>query len=278
MRLLMLKLLMMVIILGSAFANELDKKILNFEKQRVLRNPTIKLLDIKIYYKQKIMGWNAYVVNLKLKLLRQGNKEVNFKDILFSNGKVIAAEIFDMNGVDLKRLVSPKLTKKYYNKKHLIYGNLNAKNKVVLFSDPLCPFCINAAPKILGKIKKRDDIALFYYHFPLLSLHPASDVISRYMVVAKKRGVKDLVLRIYKAKLDDKLNIYKNDPKIILPILNKLFKTNITANEINQKWVKEEILNDIKMGEDVLVRGTPTVFVNGEKDSDRSKIKKILGN
>jgi len=277
MRLLMLKLLMIVVILGNIFANELDKKIIKFEKQRILRNPTIKLLDIKIYYKQKIMGWNAYVVNLKLKLLRQGNKEIDFKDILFSDGKVIATEMFNINGVDLKRLVSPKLSNKYYNKEHLIAGNLNAKNKIVLFSDPLCPFCINAAPKTIKKIKKRNDIALFYYHFPLLSLHPASDVISRYMVVAHKKGVKDLVLRIYEAKLDEKLDIYKNDPKIILPILNKIFNTNITEKDINQKWVKKEVLDDIKMGEDVLVRGTPTIFVNGVKDSGRTKMKKLLG-
>jgi len=277
MRLLMLKLsIMLILLINSAIANEIDKKIIKFEKYRILRNPTIKLLDIKIFYKQKIKNWNAYVVNLKIKLLRQGNKEINFKDILFSDGKVIATELFNINGADFKRFVSPKLTNKYYNKQHLIAGNINAKNKVVLFSDPLCPFCINAAPKTIKQIKKRKDIAMFYYHFPLLSLHPASDVISRFMVVAHKKGIKDLVLRIYEAKLDSKLDISNNDPKVILPILNKIFHTKITTNDINQKWVKKEISTDIKMGEDVLVRGTPTIFVNGIKDSGKVAIKKLL--
>ena len=42
------------------------------------------------------------------------------------------------------------------------------------------------------------------------------------------------------------------------------------TNEIN-----ENLKKDISMGEDVMVQGTPTVFVNGEKDSSRQKYETL---
>lgn len=52
-------------------------------------------------------------------------------------------------------------------------GPANAKVTIVEFSDFQCPFCIRAIPtvqKILGAYK--NDVRLYYKHFPLTSIHP----------------------------------------------------------------------------------------------------------
>jgi protein-disulfide isomerase len=38
-----------------------------------------------------------------------------------------------------------------------------------------------------------------------------------------------------------------------------------------------KILDDVKVGEDMMIRGTPTIFVNGEKDNTKLKYE-TLGN
>ena len=81
-------------------------------------------------------------------------------------------------GKSMKDSVNPNLNEKYYDKSKLIAGNPNAKDKIVLFSDPLCPFCIDFAPDVINYVNKNSNkIALYYYSFPLSS-HPASTRVS----------------------------------------------------------------------------------------------------
>ena len=278
MKLLMLRLLTISILFTSSlFGLNIEKKLLNFEKRRVSRNHSLKLLDIKIFYQQKLHdNWKAYILDLKLKLLNQNNKIVNFKDILFTNGKEITTELYDLKSYkDYKKIISPKLTFKYYDKKHFIAGNINAKHKLVIFSDPLCPFCIEFVPKTIKEVIKSNNIALYYYHFPLYRLHPAANATTRYMVVAKKQGIKDIELKIYEANLDKDLGIVA-DSNHILKVLNRLFHTKITLKQLNAQWVSDEIKKDISMGDDVLVKGTPTYFFDDEYDITRQKYKKYL--
>jgi protein-disulfide isomerase len=37
----------------------------------------------------------------------------------------------------------------------------------------------------------------------------------------------------------------------------------------------KNILEDVKIGEELMVRGTPTVFVNGEKDNTKLKYETL---
>ena len=65
-------------------------------------------------------------------------KDINAKDIIFSDGKYISLDLIDAQtgGKSLKDFVTPNLTAKYYDKSKLIAGNHNAKDKIVIFSDP----------------------------------------------------------------------------------------------------------------------------------------------
>jgi len=265
-----------VLLSASLFAANSDDAVVQFEKTRVSQNPNVKVIDIKINTKKELplSGWNGYILDVQANV--QG-KEVNVKDILFSDGKYISLELIDANsGKSLKDMVTPNLTQKYYEKSKLIAGNANAKDKIVIFSDPLCPFCIDYVPDVINYVNKNSDkVALYYYHFPLIGLHPAAAPLSKIIEVAKTKGLKDVELKVYQTNWEPYFNVKSTDEKVILDAFNKEFKTNIKLEEINTKEINENLQKDMSMGEDVMVQGTPTIFVNGVKDSSRQKYETL---
>ena len=259
---------------ASLFAS--DDVVVEFEKKRVAQNPNVKVNSITVNTKKElpVSGWNGYILDVNANV--QG-KDINAKDIIFSDGKYISLDLIDaQTGKSLKDFVTPNLTAKYYDKSKLIAGNHNAKDKIVIFSDPLCPFCMDYVPDVINYVNKnKDKIALYYYHFPLISIHPAAVPLSKLIEVAKHKGIKDVELKVYKANWEQYFDAKSVDEKKILEVFNKEFKTNIKLEEITANEINENLKKDISMGEDVMVQGTPTVFVNGEKDSSRQKYETL---
>jgi len=256
----------------SLSAIAIDSDIIEFEKKRFASNKQIELKNVQLYFKQELAqkDWYAYILNIDANY--QG-KPVKFKDIVFSNGLVVAPELLDIKtGNSLKDTVVPTLSAKYYNKANLLLGNENAKDKIVVFSDPLCPFCMDYIPDVIKHVKQNEGkVVLYYYHFPLLQIHPASQALTKLMDVALEMGVKDIVLRTYMANWDVYFTEKESDEKKILEAFNKEFNLNITLAQIQDKKIEDKILNDISMGEDVLVQGTPTIFINGQYDKAKTK-------
>lgn len=259
---------------ASLFAS--DDVVVEFEKKRVAQNPNVKVNSITVNTKKElpVSGWNGYILDVNANV--QG-KDINAKDIIFSDGKYISLDLIDaQTGKSLKDFVTPNLTAKYYDKSKLIAGNHNAKDKIVIFSDPLCPFCMDYVPDVINYVNKnKDKIALYYYHFPLISIHPAAVPLSKLIEVAKHKGIKDVELKVYKANWEQYFDAKSVDEKKILEAFNKEFKTDIKLEEITANDINENLKKDISMGEDVMVQGTPTVFVNGEKDSSRQKYETL---
>lgn len=276
----LIKLLSVSTLLASSLfaTNSIDNSVLKFEKKRFSKNKRIEIKDVKISLKKQMpqKGWYGYIIDLDAKMA--GNP-IKAKDIVFSNGEVIAPELFDIKtGMPLKDLMTPTLSKDYYNKEHLIAGNHQAKDKIVVFSDPLCPFCMDYVPDVIEHVNRnKDSIALYYYHFPLLRIHPAAEPLSRLMDIAKKKGIKDIELKVYRADWDKYFTGREKNTQKIVDAFNKEFNTSITLAEINNKNLQEKIFKDISMGEEVMVQGTPTIFVNGEQDKSKLKYE-MLGN
>lgn len=272
-----LKLLLPLFLLATFInANELEEKVLEFEENRFSKNPRIEVEKLSIFMKKEleVKGWYGFVVDIEASMA--GNK-VNAKDIVFSNGEVVSSELFDLEtGKSLKDLMTPNLTDKYHDKKRLIAGNHNAKDKIVVFSDPLCPFCMDYVPDVIKHVKKYEDkIALYYYHFPLLSIHPAAAPLVKLMAKAKHDGIENIEQKVYSVFWDEKFSSKEKDETIVIDAFNKEFKTSYTKEDINTKEIKEEIFEDVSMGENVLVQGTPTVFINGEQDKSKLKYEKL---
>ena len=245
-----------------------DKAMLKFEKNRIVKNKDVTLKKLELSNTIKIddvNGWNAYLFNIKVDIGK--DKIIETTDMLLSNGTVIAKELYN---IKTKRAITedihPKVKESYYNQEHLILGNHKAKYKLLLFSDPHCPFCKDFIPEIIEFAKKRKNIALYYYHFPL-PFHPMAETIVKASIVAKHKGIKNVILKTYKAKLTHKkISIQK-----ALNEFNKALHTNISIKDIERKYVLKELEQDEAVRKEMLIQGTPTLFINGKKDITRSE-------
>ena len=259
-------------------SDNMDDNVIKFEKDRFSKNKRIEIKDVSVNTKRQMpqKNWFGYIIDINATM---GGNIVKAKDIVFSNGEVIAPELFDIKtGMPLKDLMNPTLSNKYYNKAKLIAGNHNAKDKIVIFSDPLCPFCMDYVPDVINHVNKnKDDIALYYYHFPLMRIHPASGALVRLMSAAKAKGIKDIELKVYKADWDKYFTSKEKNSQKIIDGFNKEFNTNFSVVDVNNKKINDEIKEDVTLGEEAMVQGTPTMFINGEQDKSKLKYE-MLGN
>ncbi len=275
---LMLKLLTTTLLLSSLLpASSSDRTIEKFLEEKFKANPNIVSLKVKIKDKiavEKLKGWDAYIVNMNATVkAKPKNRTINQKMIWFSNGDILTQDFIDIaSGNSLKDLIAPKFKDEYYKKENLIYGNANAKHKVVIFSDPLCPFCRDFVPKAINEMKKQTDkFAIYYFHLPLASLHPAAVELSKAAIAAELKGHKDVVLNLYKVKVDSK----ERDVKKILKAFNKVIKADIKPSDLQSSAVMKHYDYDQKMADKLMVQGTPTMYFDGKVDKSKKKYKKV---
>ncbi len=275
---LMLRLLTILIIGSSLAIAGSDADVVNFVKKKLSNNRGLKINSIKVAEKLPIpgvKGWSAYVIEADLELTRdKKTRKIGFETIVFVSKNLIATELIDRKtGMDIRSVLQPKLPDDIYADSHLLYGNPDAKHKLILFSDPLCPFCRMYVPELLKAVKQNPDkIALFYYHLPLSAIHPASDTLVRVMEIAKLRGRKDIVDKMYSIKIDPELK----EEKKILKIVEKETGMKITPQELHEKRIEKVILHDRITARKMLVTGTPTIFADGKKDITREKYKSYI--
>ncbi len=292
---LMSKLLIAILLLGSVglFAKDVknikkdenltaeqkhQKRLLGYVKRAISVNKDFSLKGISIRQSKKLKelpGWKIYFLDIDLKLLKQNGKTITVHDKIFSNGKYITRDFVNIvNRSSLKDKIVPDMDNSFYRKDHLLYGNENAPAKIVVFSDPICPFCQEYMPKLLKAAKENPDkIALYYYHFPLTMLHKEAPTVIKAAMVLEERGVKNVIEKIYAQKF----NIDTNDDKKILKEFNKKMNSKVTLEDIKDKKIVSRYEKDLKMAGKMMISGTPTVYVNGKKDFSRSKYKEIIG-
>ncbi len=273
---LMLKLLTITLLLSSSlFSNSTNKQVENFLKKSFKSNRNIVSLKVKVVDKIKVAqltGWDAYIVSIDAMLkAKPKNRQIKQKMIWFSNGTLITQDFIDMkSGESIKDLVAPQFQPQYYKKENLIYGNEDATYKIAIFSDPLCPFCRGFVPGAIKEIKKQPKkYALYYYHLPLKSLHPASVTLVKAAIAAELKGYGDVVLNLYKIKV----NAREKDVNKILLAFNKILKTNITLQDLKSQEVTKRYNSDMKIVDKLMVQGTPTMYFNGKLDKSKRKYK-----
>lgn len=267
---------------SSLLANTIEGNLLKFEKNRIKRavaraKGTTNSVKIVLKKDLKQDGWFGYVFNLDINIK---GKNIIQKDTLFAKGNLIAPDLINTKTKrSFKDMMHPKIGNRYYSKQHLIAGNPNAKHKMVIFSDPLCPICIDEVPFIIKDIiDNPKNIALYYYPLPL-DMHPTSRTMAKASIIARKIGIKNVDYRIYDTNFPDKYNFnayQEKDNKKVLKFFNKEFGTNITMKQINDPKLEKMLQDDNKMSEDAFVSGTPTLFFDGNFDLTRSKYDKFL--
>lgn len=87
------------------------------------------------------------------------------------------------SNVDLAKdylIAAPNIALKPVEKDDYIRGSLNAKVKIIEYSDLQCPFCARHHPVLQKVVSEysRDEVAWVYRHFPLSSIHPQAQHLS----------------------------------------------------------------------------------------------------
>jgi protein-disulfide isomerase len=176
-------------------------------------------------------------------------------------------------GNDYRDEIKPSVPQSYYDDAHMMFGNKDAAHKVLIFSDPQCPFCQEIVPEIFKASKENPEkIAVYYYHLPLLRIHPVSGVLTRVMHVAQHEGKMDVVEKIYSLKIDPR----ETDMKKILAAVKSHTGYSVTAAQIEAKEVKAAMNADELAASKMMVSGTPTIYVDGQWDKMRDGYKKLI--
>lgn len=266
-----------ILLLSASLMAATDAEVVSFLKKGIGGNPNITNLQIEVSGKKNLpamSGWQAYFMKIEADV-KQGNdtRHINQNGTYFVNGNVIAPELINVKtGERYNDTVAPDFNSAFYTKSNRISGEADAPNKVAIFSDPLCPFCRRYVPDALAYMMKYPKtFAVYYYHYPLVGLHPASVTLTKAAIAAEQSGIDNAILGIYKVDI----NPNEKDEQKILNAFNKTFGTKLDINDIRQSSVVKQFESDQKAVEAMMVAGTPTVFFNGQKDPSKTKYKDV---
>ena len=218
--------------LSKAEASDIMKK---------LKVPDAKVLDV---YMSPIKGlWEVPIDS-------QGKRGIFY--VPFSKHYVVQGSIVEVatganktNEQYQKMQESRKIdVSKISLKNALVLGDKTAKKRVIVFTDPDCPFCGKLHEEMKKVIEKRKDIVFYIRLFPL-KMHPDSYWKSKSIVCGKSMQM-----------LED-----------------NFAKKPIARNECNTK----EVDNTIKTAESLGISGTPAfILPNGKMRSGAMSAEQII--
>jgi len=250
-------------------ANNHDKIITDYITAGLAKYSELKDVQVKIISKEPIHDkkeWSAYIINVSGKeVTKEGEETFTHNSFYFTDGSVVTKDLRNVESHErYKETISPKIRKNHYTENNYLFGNKDAKHKVAIFSDPLCPYCIKYIPQILDTLKKQpSEYSVYYYHLPL-GMHPASKtLVKAYIVLEQKNSPKLNMNKLY----DVEIAASELNEQIILNAFNKVFNTKVTVEDISTKSVLNHYDENLKISTDLMVRGTPSLFYDGKKDS-----------
>lgn len=266
-----------ILLLSASLMAASDADVVSFLKKGIGNNPNISNLKIDVSGKKSLSamsGWEAYFISIEADVKQGGEtRHINQNGTYFVNGNILAPELVNLKtGERYNDTVAPDFNDAFYTQSNRISGEANATHKVAIFSDPLCPFCRRYVPEALSYMTKYPKtFAVYYYHLPLTSLHPAAVTLTKAAIAAEQNGIDDAVLKLYKVEV----NANEKDEQKILSAFNKTFGTKISSDDIRRSSVVKQFEFDQKVSQSMMVAGTPTVFFNGKKDPSKNKYKDI---
>ncbi len=273
---LMSKLLMSTVALTSILSAQEqpdNEALVKYVKQSVVKNPDVVVKGVTVIESKtdaRLPGWTILMTTMDVEFQK---KEIHAPEMMFVKDGLITGHLSDVKtGNDYRELIKPTVPQSYYDDAHLLFGNKDAAHKILIFSDPMCPFCQDLVPAIFKAAKDNPTkIAIYYYHLPLLRIHPVSDVLTRVMHIAQHEGKTDIVEKIYALDIEAKeTNLTK-----ILDAVKTQTGYVLTPEQINAQTVKDALKADQSAAEKLLVTGTPTVYIDGEWDRERNGYEKL---
>jgi len=274
---LMSKLLMSTVVATVALSANTqpdNKLLLKYVKKAVVKNPEVKVKGVTVIESktdESLPGWTILLTTMDLEYQK---KEIHAPEMMFVKDGLVTGHLVNLKtGNDYRDEIKPTVPQSYYDDAHLLFGNKDAEHKVLIFSDPQCPFCQEVVPAIFKAARENPTkIAVYYYHLPLLRIHPVSDVLTRVMHVAQHEGKMDVVEKIYSLKI----NARETDMTKILSAVKTHTGYSVTAAQVNAKEVKEAMQADEIAAGKMMVSGTPTIYIDGKWDKMRNGYKNLI--
>ncbi len=140
------------------------------------------------------------------------------------------------------------------------FGPKEAKVTIVEFSDFECPYCTMAA-SVTQQVKEKyaGEVRFVFRQYPL-PFHPNAHLASQAALAAGQQGkfweYHDKLFQNQKALTRADLEKYAQELKLDMAAFKKA---------LDDKTFAAKVDSDIKMGGEVAVDGTPTMFLNGER-------------
>lgn len=274
---LMSKLLMSTVLATvtlSANAQPDNKLLVKYVKRSVVKNPEVKVTGVTVLESktdERLPGWTILLTTMDLEYQK---REIHAPEMMFVKDGLVTGHLVDLKtGNDYRDEIKPSVPQNYYDDAHLLFGNKDAEHKILIFSDPQCPFCQEVVPKIFTAAKENPTkIAVYYYHLPLLRIHPVSDVLTRVMHVAQEEGKMDVVEKMYSLKIDPR----ETDMTKILAAVKSHTGFSVTAAQVDAKEVKAAMQADEAASSKMMVTGTPTIYIDGQWDKMRNGYTKLI--
>jgi thiol-disulfide isomerase/thioredoxin len=139
-------------------------------------------------------------------------------------------------------------------------GPEDAPVVVVEFADFECPFCQKIAPELDELWEKRKDKVRFVYKFMPLAMHPHGDIAARAAIAADMQGkfweMNRLLFANGQHLEQSDLERYATSLGLDLP----RFRVDMLSSA-----AKARIDADRKVADDLQVKGTPTIFIDGRE-------------
>ena len=258
----------------SANAQPDEKLLLNYVKKAIVKNPQVKVKGVTVIESKtdkNLPGWSVLLTTMDLEYQK---KDIHAPEMMFVKDGLVTGHLVDLKtGEDYRNTIKPTVPKKMYDDAHLLFGNRDAKHKIVVFSDPQCPFCKEVVPGIMKAAKENPSkIALYYYHLPLLRIHPVSGILTRVMHLAQEEGKKDVIEKIYSLKINPR----ETNTTKVLSAVQTHTGYSVSASDIDKKEVREAIKADADAAGRMMVAGTPTVYIDGKWDEGRNGYKALI--
>ena len=155
-------------------------------------------------------------------------------------------------------------------------GNPDALITLIEYSDFQCPACAIYYPMV-NKLAEEmgEDVQIIYRHYPLSSIHPQAELAAR---AAEAAGQQDTFWTMHD-KLFAGQSAWSNqsDAKEIFIGYARELELDIEQfkSDIDNSDIKDAVKDDQRSGNQALVEGTPTLFLNGEKINNPRSYDKL---
>ncbi len=146
-------------------------------------------------------------------------------------------------------------------------GAAEAPVTLALFSDFQCPYCARMASVVDGLTKSEGSrLRIVYHYFPLTSIHPWANQAAEAAACAQREsnstfwGLHDFLFARQRRLTPKNLKEHITDWERTMPSLNR----QRFERCVSESLASGQIEQDVALGQELGVQGTPTVFINGE--------------